>query len=81
MCGVDTLRRAGADELRLAVRDALCRTDKRKKEFKDAVFSLEATEGPIGRSYTLHQLRHHIVYVCLALLPPIEPLSAMSSQT
>lgn len=37
------------DELRLAVRDALCRTEKRKQEFKDAVFSLEATEGPIGR--------------------------------
>ncbi|KAL3132074.1 hypothetical protein ABBQ32_008684 [Trebouxia sp. C0010 RCD-2024] len=38
-----------ADELRLAVRDALCRTEKRKKEFKNAVISLEATEGPIGR--------------------------------
>ena len=37
------------DELRLAVRDALCRGEKRKKEFKEAVFSLEATEGPIGR--------------------------------
>lgn len=38
-----------ADELRLAVRDALCRSEKRKKQFKDAIFSLEATEGPIGR--------------------------------
>ena len=43
------------DELRLAVRDALCRTEKRKQEFKDAVFSLEATEGPIGR-YPLSSL-------------------------
>ena len=38
-----------ADELRLAVRDALCRSERRKKQFKDAIFSLEATEGPIGR--------------------------------
>jgi len=38
-----------ADDLRLAVRDALCRGEKRKKEFKEAIFSLEATEGPIGR--------------------------------
>lgn len=37
------------DGLRLAVRDALCRGERRKKEFKEAVFSLEATEGPIGR--------------------------------
>ena len=37
------------DELRMAVRDALCRTEKRKQDFKDAVFSLEATEGPVSR--------------------------------
>ena len=41
------------DELRLAVRDALCRSEKRKKEFKEAVFSLESTEGPIGRCNSL----------------------------
>ena len=41
---------AWPDELRLAVRDALCRTEKRKKKFKDALISLEATEGPLDRN-------------------------------
>lgn len=56
-----------ADELRLAVRDALCRSEKRKKEFKDAVFSLEATEGPIGRCFSLcvkHMLVPNTVQTC-----------------
>jgi len=34
-----------ADQLRLAVAEALCRTDKRRKEFKEAVRALEAEDS------------------------------------
>ena len=38
-----------ADELRLACRDALCRSKERRKQFADAVMVVETTEDTLPR--------------------------------
>lgn len=51
-----------SDELRLAVKDALCRTEKRRDNFKEALFSLEHGEQTDLEQYVTHL----IALLCIA---------------
>lgn len=45
-----------ADELRMAVHDALCRSDERAKSFSEVEYSIEAFDGGKSKQGPLHPI-------------------------